>query len=275
MGEKKRATQRLLEKFPYCCLCGGSVKAETREHIPPKALFDLSHRPDQLVVPACNRCNSGTRTSDLVTAIIARWGWGLTEPSAAERFDHGRLSKRIAYQAPEIIEEWRENAGAVSQRQARRHLTRYGVPIPDGARFVTIGPKTLPYLNQFAHKLTLGLYFEKTRHCFPKSGLFRAFLRLKEDFKGEGLSREITGILGSAMTLVQGSWDTGEQFEYRSDYNHENGLFMHASRLRNGLFVVGMASEHPENLPQDFIADWISPAALLGILQDPRYQDKI
>ena len=50
---------------------------------------------------------------------------------------------------------------------------------------------------------------------------------------------------------------------------------MHASRLRNGLFVVGMAAEHPEILPLDELADWISPADLLGILHDPRYQDKV
>jgi hypothetical protein len=123
--------------------------------------------------------------------------------------------------------------------------------------------------------LTLGLYFEKTSNCFPKCGLFRAFLRLKEDFKGEGLPKEITQILGSTRTLVQGSWDTSEQFEYRSNYNLDNGLFMHASRLRNGLYVIGMASEHPENLPHEIIADWISPADLLGILHDPRYQDKL
>ncbi len=273
MGEKKRATRRLLEQFPFCCLCGGDTKAETREHVPPKALFDRSHRPDYLVVPACGRCNSGTRTSDLVTAIIARWGF--TEPTPAERFDHGRLSKRIASQAPDIFVEWGKNAGSVSQRQARRHLESYGVPIPDGAKFLTIGPKTLPYLNQFAHKLTLGLYFEKVSNCFPKEGRFRAFLRLKEDFRGEGLPEEFTRILGTTRTIAQGAWDTGNQFEYRSNYNPDNGLFMHASRLRNGLYVVGMASEHPETLPQDFIADWISPVALLEILQDPLYQDKI
>jgi hypothetical protein len=69
--------------------------------------------------------------------------------------------------------------------------------------------------------------------------------------------------------------DTSEQFEYRSNYNPDVGLFMHASRLRNGLYVVGMASEHPENVPQEIIADWISPTDLLGILHDPRYQDKM
>jgi hypothetical protein len=276
LGEKKSATRRLLEQFPYCCPCGGGVKAETREYVPPRALFDRSHRPDHLVVPACARCNSGTRTSDQVTAIIARWGF--TAPTTAERIDHGRLSKGIASQAPELIVEWRKNAGAVSQRQARRHLASYGVPIPDGAKLLTIGPKTLPYLNQFAHKLTLGLYFEKTNNCFPNTGLFRAFLRFKENFKGEGLEglpQEITRILGTSRTLVQGSWDTGEQFEYRSNYNPDNGLFMHASRLRSGLFVAGIASEHPELLPRDMQADSISPADLLGILHDPRYQDKM
>lgn len=273
MGERKRATGRLLEKFPYCCLCGGGVKAETREHVPPKALFDRSQRPDQLVVPACCRCNSGTRTSDLVTAIIARWR--STEPTAAERIDHGRLSNRIATQAPELIVEWTKNAGAVSQRQARRHLANNGVPISDGAKFVTIGPKTLPYLNQFAHKLTLGLYFEKTGKCFPNTGLFRAFLKSKEDFGGQDIPKEILALTGNPRTLVQGSWNTAEQFEYRVNYNADNGLFMHASRLRTNLFVFGMASEDATLLPSDVLADWIPPALLLTILKDRRYRNKL
>src|ERR1700732_1816064 len=50
MGEaklKKSATQRLVAQYPECCFCGGIRAANTREHMPPKALFDSSHRPDK------------------------------------------------------------------------------------------------------------------------------------------------------------------------------------------------------------------------------------
>ncbi|VTZ22345.1 conserved hypothetical protein [Methylocella tundrae] len=273
MGEKKSATKRLLEKYAYCCLCGGGVKANTREHVPPKALFDRSHRPNQMVVPACSACNEGTRTGDTVAAIVARWGF--SEPTTAEREDSQRLIRGIANNHPDIQLEWLQNSGSVSQRQARRHLASYGAPIPNEAKFITIGPATLPYLNQFALKLTLGIYFEQTLRCFPSTGLFRAFLRFKEDFRGTGLPQKIIDIAGDPLALAQGAWNTREQFEYRAKYNPENGLFIHASRLRMGLFIVGMASEDRSVLPNELIADWISPGPLSKILDDPHYRDKL
>jgi hypothetical protein len=78
MGEAARrrsATARFLELFPNCCFCGGLRSATTREHMPPKSLFDGSHRPDKLVMPACGVCNSGTRTADLAVAMISRWNY--------------------------------------------------------------------------------------------------------------------------------------------------------------------------------------------------------
>jgi hypothetical protein len=36
------------------------LRQATREHMPPKSLFDGSHRPDKLVMPACHVCNNNT-----------------------------------------------------------------------------------------------------------------------------------------------------------------------------------------------------------------------
>jgi hypothetical protein len=75
MGEAKRkksATLKFIDEFPYCFFCGGQRRTTTREHMPPKSLFDNSHRPDKLVMPACTQCNSGTSTADLTAAIISR-----------------------------------------------------------------------------------------------------------------------------------------------------------------------------------------------------------
>jgi hypothetical protein len=76
MGEAKQklsATAKLIQQFPACAFCGGIRATSTREHMPPKALFDNSLRPDRLVMPACSECNRGTSTSDLVVAMISRW----------------------------------------------------------------------------------------------------------------------------------------------------------------------------------------------------------
>ena len=104
MGEaklKRTATQKLIKEFPNCCECGGLRASSTREHMAPKALFDNSHRPDGLVMPACGVCNDGTRTADLVASIVSRWGYGKQIND-----DHLNLVTRIRNQAPEVLKEW-------------------------------------------------------------------------------------------------------------------------------------------------------------------------
>jgi len=106
VGEAKRkrsVTRRFVEQFPNCCFCAGLRPATTREHMPPKSVFDGSHRPDKLIMPACDDCNHGTSTADLTTAIISRWGYLNTDQ---ENNDHRRLVNQIRRQAPAIVEEW-------------------------------------------------------------------------------------------------------------------------------------------------------------------------
>jgi hypothetical protein len=127
MGEAKHklsTTKKFLLEFPACYFCGGKRAATTREHMPPKSLFDNSHRPDKLVMPACAECNSSTSTADLTAAIISRWNYDSGEQ---ERSDHKRLVAQIRKQAPALIAEWTESTG-VERKKAREHLRKHGVP---------------------------------------------------------------------------------------------------------------------------------------------------
>jgi hypothetical protein len=106
MGEarrKKSATQKFIAKHPEGCFCAGIRRACTREHMPPKAMFDGSHRPDKLVMPACDECNRRTRTADLTAAIVSRWGYLLSQKvkgrppkaRASNRKAGARTSERV------------------------------------------------------------------------------------------------------------------------------------------------------------------------------------
>src|SRR6202022_3585064 len=85
---KKRSTADFVLRFPLCSLCGGERPPATREHMPPRSLFDRKHRPDQLVMPACSTCNKDTSTSDLTASMISRWG---VDTSPQSRTDHAKL----------------------------------------------------------------------------------------------------------------------------------------------------------------------------------------
>jgi hypothetical protein len=132
MGEESRkrsTTQKFIQQFPKCCFCGGQRPSTTREHTPPKSLFDNSHRPDKLVMPACTECNSGTSTADLTVAVGSRWSY---DSGPHEISDHRKLVARVRKQAPNLVNEWTKLDPAENE-SARQHLRRQGVPVPHDA----------------------------------------------------------------------------------------------------------------------------------------------
>lgn len=267
MGEAKRkrsATQKLISDFPHCYMCGGARASTTREHMPPKALFDGSHRPDKLVMPACDECNGGTSTADLVASVVSRWSYSSIERNNQ---DHRRLAARLRKQAPEIISEW---TAPLNRLKARRHLETQGVAIPSDARFITIGPSTIRQLNLFSHKLVLGLFFEHFKKPLPIAGRMSAYWRTKEDFAGQ-VPKELLDMMNRYGTLEQGKWNAREIFEYRYEINENDGLFACLARLRAGLYVVGFLVTNASALDEDD-ASWISPSELLGKLDDPAFE---
>jgi hypothetical protein len=171
---KKSATRKFIEQYPNCCFCAGVRSATTREHMPPKSLFDFSHRPDKLIMPACDQCNRGTSTADLVAAVVSRWGYLNTEQ---ENADHRRLVSQVRKQAPKIADEWRKPVDKIA---ARAHLKEHDVDVPEDAGMVSIGPLTIQQLNQFSRKFVLALYFEHFKDSYLKSVASLVFGELKK-----------------------------------------------------------------------------------------------
>jgi len=245
-------------------LCGGIRPATTRDHVPPIALFDGAHRPDRLVVPACDECNRGTSTADLVASIVSRWRF---ESDEQEILDHRRLVARARKQASPCIEEWTK-PGFIERKKGRQHLEKHGVSVPLGAGMVSIGPVTIRFLNLFAHKLVLGLYFEHFRESVPNTGRICAFWRTKEDFARHGVPQALLDIMTRYGRLQQGTWDTRKTFEYRFETNASEGLFGCLARLRGGLFVSGFAAREAAVITEG-TDDWIRPSELLTVMHAP------
>jgi len=272
MGEAKRkqsATQKFIAGFPDCYFCGGQRRSTTREHMPPKSLFDNAHRPDKLVMPACDICNRATSTADLTAAIVSRWNYN-TYPQS--QVDHRKLVGQVRFQAPDLLEEWR-SIDKFGAEKARRHLIEHGSQVPADAGLGVIGPLTIRQLNLFAHKAVLALYFEHFRIPLSPQGGVCAFWRSKEDFALEGIPAPILEIMPHYGTLVQGKWDTHETFEYRYEVNREEGLLGCIAKLRHGLFVLGFAVTNVTKLDSD-VADWVSPDDPLALLTLQRFQKK-
>ena len=270
MGEakfKKSATQKFIEQFPRCALCGGDRASTTREQMPAKSLFDQSHRPDKLIMPACAVCNGGTSKADLTAAMVSRWNY---DSPHQEQEDHSRLANQVRIQAPELIAEWTK-LDQLDRKDALKHLRRHGVRVPDDAGLVSVGPHTIKQLNIFAHKAALCLYFEHFKKPLSNSGRVSAHWRTKEDFSNGGVPSELLEILPKYGTLMQGKWNSAETFEYRYDLNEDDGLFGCLARLRTGLFITGFAIPDAGIMTEEFGNDWIRPNELLT---DPKHFSK-
>jgi hypothetical protein len=231
--------------------------------MPPKALFENKHRPDKLVMPACDECNRGTSTSDLVVSLISRWGFEQTPYGQA---DHAKLVSQIRIQAPDVLLEWEKAFTPDMQRRGQLHLKRQGVDLPPGTPLVTIGPLTVRHLNVFSHKVALALYFEHFKRPLSNNGRVQAFWTSKEDFH-HGVPLDLINLMGQHNKLVQGRWDTGKIFEYKYDVNGSDGLFGCFARFRQGFYVLGFAAENKDILSTNLeLMDggWLPPRDLLS-----------
>ena len=264
---RKALPKNLSRNFHFALCAGVRAQALPREHMPPKSLFDQSHRPDKLVMPACGVCNGGTSKADLTAAMVSRWNY--LSPQQ-EREDHSRLANQVRIQAPELIAEWTK-LHQLDRKGAMEHLRQYGVAVPDDAGLVSVGPHTIRQLNIFAHKATLCLYFEHFKQPLPNSGRLSAHWRTKEDFSKEGVPSDLLEILPQYGTLMQGRWNASETFEYRFDLNEKDGLFGCLARLRTGLFIAGFCIQNAELMTEEFGSDWIRPNELLT---DPKHFSK-
>jgi hypothetical protein len=239
--------------------------------MPPKSLFDNSRRPDKLVMPACDQCNRGTSTADLVVGLLSRWNYN---SSPQERADQTRLSKQVRRQAPELLEEWTSlRADAFEREKARQHLIEQGIPVPHDAGLATVGPLTIRQLNVFAHKVIPALYFEHFKYPLTDAGRICAFWRSKEDFIARGIPKILFELFPKTATLIQGRWNERETFEYRHDVNTDEGLFGCLARFRWGFFVLGFAVADAAILPPGD-ADWKKSSEMLALLDDPRFARK-
>jgi hypothetical protein len=129
---------------------------------------------------------------------------------------------------------------------------------------------SIGWLNLFAHKAALGLYFHHFRKPLTDAGRVYASWTTKEDLASKGIPSVILAMLPDYGTIVQGSWNERETFEYRYAWNEEEGLFACFARFRHGLFVFGLAIADSSRLPEGG-DDWLRPSELLQMRTDQRF----
>src|SRR6202789_2967078 len=152
MGEAKRKSQsraQILAAEPRCIYC--TSKAETIEHMPPRAMFIDRQRPGTMEFGACEACNTGTRGADAVAALFARIHPRTTENAQGMRFV-ANLKSTVELHAPGVIEE-------ITDTNRRKDEW---APHPSGilqrvVRITADGPRFMAHMKVFCAKLATPL----------------------------------------------------------------------------------------------------------------------
>ncbi len=72
MGQARQRKERFFAEHPICCFCGGTTRATTQDHWPPRSFFLGRVWPDDHIFPACERCNNVSRLHEMLFAMICR-----------------------------------------------------------------------------------------------------------------------------------------------------------------------------------------------------------
>lgn len=246
MGRNQsRNTDRFLASHPYCCLCGGSVEATTTEHAPPITLFVNRNLPsNNHTVPACVRCNVGSKGLDQVTSLAA-----LVQRSASNKNDHEYIQKAIVgvgNNIPEAlsffhIEESEDKEMLVDGKQ----LEVSKVPI-DPLLFEK-------YLDPWAAKQAFALYYLKTRKILNENARVVVRWQSSVDIDSSNIPITLFESLSSYGILEQGKKNSRGQYEYRWQIEESYGCFvivLHESSM--ALLAIYLNSEDAQkhlNLP--------------------------
>jgi hypothetical protein len=239
-------TAEFIEQNPWCIFCGGAEATTTREHCPPKALFQHKGWPEGYEFPACFKCNNGTSNYDRMLAMLARTDYN---------GDAGNLDGKFADLVAGVHAQDASQIPAMlpTVREARTYNRRFGIVPKTGqthqdASPVKITPEMQTAVEVFSGKLAKALYFRETGKVFPLDGC----LALRWFTNAELLENDsypvfqmLEGLTGNAPLLKRGGKALNDQFSYKFSVPSDVDMFvLQASFGRAfGLVIFGSSEK--------------------------------
>lgn len=224
MGEAKRkrsATERFLERHPFCCLCGGTIPATTIEHAPPSVFFIEKQLPSgSHRVPACDRCNHGSSQQDQVAALAAM------TMASAHRYDLpdgycDKLIKGVSNNAPDAF-----RAMSLGVDRAKKFLLRVNGLLRESYEVEIDRSLFTDWLEPWAAKQAYALHYLHTGEIVPPTARVLVGWYSNADLV-EGRSPErLMQALPNIGELRQGVKTSGIQFSYKWQVEGQSACFL-------------------------------------------------
>ena len=236
-----------------CCIfCGGTEPATTKEHCPPRALFQFKAWPEGFEFPACDSCNGGTSDDDALVALLGR-----LDPFKSQGDKDGRMSgllRNAKNQHPGLLSQMLSMT-AIEARKAARAL---GIKPPSGMTYQQTGiVKVTEHMDKavrtLAGKLSKSIFFLETGNVFPAEGsiLFHWFTNADLYRYGTPPGLEAFANIESRVPrIVRNRQDLTDQFDYRYSLSAANDLAVLKAVFGKAFGFITAASTIPGLLQQ-------------------------
>lgn len=242
--EARRNAAAFFRQHPVCIFCGGRAPATTKEHCPPRALFQNKEWPEGFVFPACERCNHGTNQYDVVAAFLAR-----LDPFSNDGDRDGRLIglfRNAHQQHPRLVKQMMD----VSPVQARHSARKYGIPRPKGHTFADMGivrvtDEMTEAVKTLARKLAKALFYVERKVVFPTSGAIQFTWFSNVDLflpQGSPILNSFSGIETKKVPVVRNGQDLSPQFDCHVTVNEVDDLMLVKAIFGKAFGFVTIAS---------------------------------
>lgn len=251
MGKEAKLNRAaFFERQPLCIFCGGKQQATTKEHCPPRALFQGKLWPEGFEFPACNACNNGTGDDDVVVALIGRM-----DPFHNGGNKDGRvvgLMKNVNQQHPGLLNEMVSMSAGESRRAARS----LGIKPPPGLTYQQTGIVNVTEhmdraVQTFARKLSKAIFYLETGEIFPAVGEIQFNWFTNAAFFKSGsppVLEAFSAIEAPVPRIVRNAKNLSDQFDYRYALSANRELALLRAVFGRGFGFVTISSPIPGKL---------------------------
>ena len=245
MGRQARANRAaFFKEQPYCIFCGGGTEASTKEHCPPRAMFQNKEWPEGFEFAACEQCNHGTGSDDVLTAFLAR-----LDPIRNKGDSDGHLMglfRNAHSQHPGFVQRMMD----VGANEARRAAKELGIVRPKGATYREVGIVNVTdemdrAVQTLACKLSKAVFFRETGKVFPAQGAIQFNWFTNADLFRFGPAPVLDAFASVHCiqpSIVRNKRSLSDQFDYRYSLSDDGDIALLQAVFGMGFGFVTIAS---------------------------------
>lgn len=241
MGEASRRKKQFLEDHPLCCFCGGARPSSTIDHQPARVFFANREWPEGFVFPACLECNAASKEAENALSLL------LSPESEAGTPDRRNRIDWIKRHQPEIIRD----ILSLPTREKRKIAKELGIAREFGQAYADLPIAKFnkdiwdPYLQIFARKIMLALYYQTFSRVLPREGWMALIIESNVQIAKRGFPL-LSEIAPRLVKPRRSNRYLNDQLVVRFDFASDLDVAVYVVSLHGILFFSAVVSGDPE-----------------------------